>query len=215
MFFHDLVLSKCAREGKIVLWRISGFDSSLAPPSMDGAPINLRHDETQSAFGSGYERLLQFQTPNVDPFYMRFGLFHQPNKHAVLAMGNLDSTIFFWDIQQLVDQSAHSEGSSESKKRKRRRSSTERDNTPSTNIDQQTSLPSRSNKPERIHDISDPFKELPAHKSVVIRRKGLVTRQIAWSVGGEWMVAVGDQGLIAIFGRWETKDGYVQNGAQF
>ncbi|KAI9795110.1 MAG: hypothetical protein M1816_000132 [Peltula sp. TS41687] len=175
MFFHDLVLSKCAREGKIVLWRISGFDGALAPPSVDEAPVNLEHHGTQSAFGDGYERLLQFQVPNVDPFYRRFGLFHQPNKHAVLAMGNLDSAIFFWDFQRLVDQTASTDGS----------------------------------------DMSDPFKELPAHKSVVIKGNGFLTRQIAWSVGGEWMVAVGDQGTIAIFGRWETKEHYVQDGAQF
>lgn len=221
MFFHDLILSKCAREGKIVLWRISGFDSGLAPPSMDEAPINLGRDETQSAFGSGYERLLQFRTGNVDPFYMRFGLFHQPNKHAVLAMGNLDSTIHFWDIQQLVDPFATSQGSSEAVKRKRRRSSAERDNTPSTNvststtsgrIDRQVAL--RLDKRKKTHDISDPFKEVPAHKSVLLKRKAFVTRQIAWSVGGEWMVATGDQGMIAIFSRWETEESYVQHGAQ-
>jgi polycomb protein EED len=50
-FHDDLILSKCAMECKIVLWRIEGFSSSDPVPSSDAAPSTHKFRETRSAFG--------------------------------------------------------------------------------------------------------------------------------------------------------------------
>ena len=49
--------------------------------------------------------------------------------------------------------------------------------------------------------VDDPFKTLSPHRTHVVPRVTFASRQIAWSVGGEWMVVVGDQGMIALFTR--------------
>ncbi|OCL12553.1 hypothetical protein AOQ84DRAFT_360531, partial [Glonium stellatum] len=51
--------------------------------------------------------------------------------------------------------------------------------------------------------VGDPFHPIPAHKSVVVGKVTFAMRQISWSRGGEWAVAVGDQGMICLFRRWE------------
>lgn len=47
----------------------------------------------------------------------------------------------------------------------------------------------------------DPFKTLLPHRTHVVPRVTFAARQVAWSVGGEWMVVTGDQGMIAVFTR--------------
>ena len=49
--------------------------------------------------------------------------------------------------------------------------------------------------------VHDPFRPLLAHVEITIPKVTFAARQVAWSVGGEWMVVVGDQGMIAVFGR--------------
>ena len=51
--------------------------------------------------------------------------------------------------------------------------------------------------------VGDPFHPIPAHKSVVVGKVTFATRQISWSRGGEWAVAVGDQGMVCLFRRLE------------
>lgn len=229
-FHGDLILSKCAREGKIVLWRIKGFSSTATAPSPEDAPIARLHEATRSAFGDGYERLLQFQLPNTDVYYVRFALFSQPFKHAVLAAGNNVSTVFLWDLQQLLDwepnttlpfpvhnpatvsapvPAAKGHGASSSK-----RSGKAAAAAAAASVSGHSGS---SDKPGETHDVSSPFALVHAHsQKVIVRpkdvRKRFSVRQVAWSVGGEWMVAVGDNGAMAIFGRWETEDEYIRNG---
>lgn len=45
----------------------------------------------------------------------------------------------------------------------------------------------------------DPFRALLPHRTHVVPRVTFAARQVAWSVGGEWMVVVGDQGMVAVF----------------
>ncbi|MCJ1284510.1 hypothetical protein MMC26_003843 [Xylographa opegraphella] len=49
--------------------------------------------------------------------------------------------------------------------------------------------------------VDDPFRALIPHRTHVVPRVTFASRQAAWSVGGEWMVVVGDQGMIALFTR--------------
>ena len=132
-FYGDLVLSKAAGEGKIVLWRIAGFNSKLPPPGPDRAPKTGEFKDTRNGFmapshrpesdksngspsiraekhgggphGPTFERLLEFQVPDSDPFYMRFSLLtpsaSYPNLHPVIAYGNHNSKIFFFDLTRL------------------------------------------------------------------------------------------------------------------
>jgi polycomb protein EED len=132
-FYGDLVMSKAAEEGKIVLWRITGFSSKLPPPGPDRAPKTAEFKDTRNGFmapsfrprngkGNGssmtdaeehveepqrplFERLLELQVPDSNPFYMRFSLLtpspSYPDLHPVLAFGNHNSKIFFFDLTRL------------------------------------------------------------------------------------------------------------------
>lgn len=51
--------------------------------------------------------------------------------------------------------------------------------------------------------VGDPFHPIPAHKSAVVGKVTFAMRQISWSRGGEWAVAVGDQGMVCLFRRLE------------
>jgi polycomb protein EED len=127
-FYGDMILSKAAAENKIVMWMITGFNSKAPPPSPDSAPGTGTFQETRSGFflqrysneelhrtSSGellqlqkiplLTRLLEFQVPFSDLFYMRFSLLMpsraHPHLHPVLAIGNTKTKIFFWDLMGL------------------------------------------------------------------------------------------------------------------
>jgi hypothetical protein len=92
-------------EQNILLWMIDGFDSSgPIPPSppTDGRVGQL----TQSAFGNGFHRLMQFSMTDTSLHWMRFGLFNKAGMHPILAMGNwsINPEVFFWDLQKLEGQ---------------------------------------------------------------------------------------------------------------
>ncbi|KIW63156.1 hypothetical protein PV04_10024 [Phialophora macrospora] len=126
-FFGDLVISKAAAEGKIVLWQITGFDTRKLPPSPVTAPKTEGYLDTRNGFVRTatrgmdgvetvkvspeyedlppFERILEFEAPKSDPFYMRFGLLlpspDYPALHPTLAFGNTASEIRFWDLERL------------------------------------------------------------------------------------------------------------------
>lgn len=118
-FYGDLILSKAADENKIVLWMVTGFNSKAPPPSSDSAPGIGAFQDTRSGFlekGVRREeslqpkipviaRLLEFQVPSSDLFYMRFSLLMPscayPRLHPVLAIGNTKTKVFFWDFTSL------------------------------------------------------------------------------------------------------------------
>lgn len=56
-------------------------------------------------------------------------------------------------------------------------------------------------KAKKDDEITDQFGMIKAHNTQEIP-KGKTVREIGWSKGGEYMVAVGDAGMIAIFKRW-------------
>ncbi|KAK9451800.1 WD40-repeat-containing domain protein [Limtongia smithiae] len=102
-FYGDLLLSKAAKESKIVLWQIDGFSSSLAPYlGQSNAPTN--HDRTKdtlSAFGKGFTRLAQFSIPSTAPWYMRFGMGYSRSDGPALAMGNDNGRIYVFELRDL------------------------------------------------------------------------------------------------------------------
>ncbi|KAI9677768.1 MAG: hypothetical protein M1829_002540 [Trizodia sp. TS-e1964] len=199
-FHHDLILSKAAKEEKIVLWRIEGFSSSLPPPAPESAPSAYEWHETRSAFGGGFERLLQFATPGTNPFFMHFGLFSQPNKHPVLAMGNQRGNVYFWDLQRLEHWPATADLTDlpflapEAQKKRYLSALRERSVASATSgsiLDTADGaaaaagpLDLKAARRDKRYDVSDPFGLLKAHHTVRIpRSEHFLIRQAAWSVG--------------------------------
>ena len=126
-FWGDLILSKAAEENKIVLWSITGFNSRCQPPDAILAPKTEEHLDTRNGFmrtltidDNGvqtmevpelyqtklpYTRLLEFSVPSSRPFFLRFDLLKpspaHPDLHPVLAIGNTQSQVFFFDLQAI------------------------------------------------------------------------------------------------------------------
>lgn len=220
-WYHDFILSKCANECRIVLWRIEGFNSEDERLSPASAPTTHEFRPTRSAFGGTYQRLLQFDAAETTPFFMRFSLFLRPEQRPVLVIGNEKSKVFFWDLQSLEEWDSADGDSDQFKlpmKPKRgvaRRTGKQREPSiaSSTTESSTAGLPSKSfsavdDSSEQVSirarqkfALDDPFKSLHPHRTLVIPRVTFAARQVAWSVGGESMVVVGDQGMMALFAR--------------
>lgn len=124
-------------------------------------------------------------------------------------MGNERSKIFFWDLQRLE------EGSSDGKDEQQggtfnvpRRSSDRVDRLAEmrevsivSNASSGVGSSGSSAPPDNKHSIRDPFAPVAAHKSITVPKVSFAMRQVAWSTGGEWCVAVGDCGMICLFRR--------------
>ena len=143
---------------------------------------------------------------------MRFGLFHQPYKRPVLVIGNEKSRFFFWDLQRLEEgfDAALEDGGSGSLRvpqRGRRGKSAlglvREQSVASEASSGVGSSNSGSTGPERKFVINDPFTSVTTHKRITVPKIAFATRQIAWSPGGEWAVAVGDHGMVVLFRRWD------------
>ncbi|KAF2094312.1 WD40 repeat-like protein [Rhizodiscina lignyota] len=217
-FFGDLILSRSAKESKIYLWRIRNFSPDLytthASIPSPTAPEIGHSSFTRSAFGSGFERLLTFETPYADLFYMRFSLFHMPHKRPILCAGNERSKVFFWDIQRLEEGPPEaSETGRWAGHRKKTMLQGEFDyldddtNASTTDANAAESVETTVGKgkdvdPEKKYGVDDPFRELQAHKFQVVPKVTFCVRQVAWSPGGEWCVVCGDNGMVAVFSRW-------------
>ncbi|RPA87497.1 WD40 repeat-like protein [Ascobolus immersus RN42] len=202
-FHNDLIISKSAAEFRIVLWRITNFSSALPPLPRSAAPTAPELGETRSAYGGTYERLLQLHIPFTDPFYMQFGLFQKAHMSTLLAMGTTNGLIYFWDLgrfertgrgvkgvlepteaQRLV---ALEEGV-EKKPRKR-----------AIPIGRPKEKESELDDPQAVYD-PHLTEEIPVTGRDT-KRSGTTVRQCAWSPGGRYMIAVGDDRLIAVFER--------------
>ncbi|KAH0558996.1 hypothetical protein GP486_004386 [Trichoglossum hirsutum] len=219
-FHHDLILSKAAREGKIVLWHIKNFSSQVPPPSPEKNPTTHDWKDTRSAFGDGFERLLQFKVPgDNDPFFMRFDLFSAPERHPVLAMGDMYGKVSMWDLTRLVDSAGipaalltkmvkkmNSKTRNLVAKAQQQRDGSAASSTVSSNAindDSQQAASSQSSVATgKIYDLSDPFTRLEAHATVGLTKYNSTVRKAAWSVGGEWLVVCGEQGMLSILRRW-------------
>jgi len=185
-FHGDYILSKAAREGKIVLWAIQNFTSKVPPPSPDKAPTTHEWRETRSAFGGSFERILQFNAPDTEPFFMHFGFFSQPYKHPMLVMGSTVGKVSMWDLARIEKHSREPGSSREGTTPSDPGNSTARKGTPKSKED----------------DVSELFGLIKAHEVMDIPKVKSTIRDIAWSPGGDYMVLVGENGIITICKRW-------------
>lgn len=248
-FYNDLIISRQAREG-IIIWKIDNFNSMAktppdAPiPSSNAVRSEHRVDiptstnlDTRSAWGGRFQRLLSFNTPEIEKeFYLRFSLFHRVGHAPILAAGNKShSNVFFWDLERLetagVGEPLSLPANSKTVPTTTKASSsttTTAPNGPSTttgvsnppNSTTTTTNPPRTKKKQKLttnqipdektlidRGISDPFFKIKPHKTVTIPKYTLTGRQVAWSVDGEWCVVAGDHGLIAVLHRDLKEDG--------
>ncbi|KAI4723808.1 WD40 repeat-like protein [Aureobasidium sp. EXF-10728] len=107
-FWGDLVLSKASTgnnikvtRGEIMLWKIDGFFSDNDNPPEPPMPGYGR--AVRSAFGHSFQRLWTLDMTNIEPFYMRFGLFKEHGYRPMLVMGNIKARFSFWDLQRFEE----------------------------------------------------------------------------------------------------------------
>lgn len=224
-WYGDLILSHACRENKIILWSIDQFSSDRSTPPApiptssavySRAPVTIPADSTsstRSAWGGRFQRLLQFELPHTDQFYIRFSIFHELGRHPVLVAGNEKSKTFFWDLQRLEDSGTGDNGSANTKglplvlPRHVREGSSASTASSAISAGSGTTKAKQKWPKEQPRDrgISDPFHSIKAHKIVETPRyKAFAFRHFAWSRDGHWCVGVGDCGTINIFSRWDT-----------
>lgn len=229
-WYGDLILSKTAREDKIILWRIEGFNSDRN--QVPAAPIPISNavtsttvvttlanstTNTRSAWGGRFQRLLQFDAPGMDEeMYMRFSVFSGEAHRPMLAVGNSKSKAFFWDLQSLEDAGV-GEQQPESLQRdtltslfqlQEERESSTVSATESIKSGGQaengTRAKSSKDKPRvsGYSGIGNPFRSITAHKAIDVPKVAYFKfRQFAWSNDGQWCVGVADHSYINIFHR--------------
>lgn len=159
---------------------------------------------------------------------MRFSLFMAPNLRPILAIGNTTSKIFFWDLQALeewdgTDIDPSLESSMRERSSTRGRGGRKRGGPASRLQQREESVASSAATPDtfsitmgsddnakgamtnawRKYNIESPFRPLMPHRTLTVKKVTFTARQMAWSVGGEWAVVVGSQGMIALFYREE------------
>ncbi|RMZ73507.1 `extra sex combs` (WD-40 repeat family) [Pyrenophora seminiperda CCB06] len=213
-------------EDKIILWSIDEFSSDqlTTPPApiptssavYSRTPVTIPANTTSktlSAWGGRFQRLLQFELPHTNQFYIRFSVFHELGRPPVLAAANEKSKVFFWDLQRL-ENSGTGENDSQNAKglplglpRHVREESTA-STTSSTYSTSSGATRAKRRKVKEQHidrGISDPFRSIKAHKVIEIPKfKAFAFRHCAWSRDGQWFVSVGDCGTMAVFNRWEN-----------
>lgn len=224
-WYNDLILSHACREDKIILWSIDKFSSDrvTTPPAPiptssavhSRTPVTIQANSTSktlSAWGGRFQRLLQFELPHTNQFYIRFSIFHELGRHPILAAANEKSKTFFWDLQRLENSGMGEDGSQNAKglplglPRHVREGSTASTASSAVSTNSGTTKAKQKKVKEQHIDrgISDPFRSIKAHKMIEIPKyKAFAFRHSAWSRDGQWYVGVGDCGTIAIFNRWE------------
>ncbi|KAH7552338.1 hypothetical protein BM1_09200 [Bipolaris maydis] len=226
----DFIDCHACREGKIILWSIDHFSSDhpVTPPAPipTSSAVNSRTpvtisanltSNTRSAWGGRFQRLLQFDLPHTNQFYIRFSLFHELGHHPILVAGNEKSKTFFWDLQRLENSGTGESSTGDDKlyagkelplglpRHVREGSSASTASSAISAGSGNTKMKQKKVK-EVVRDrgISDPFRSIKAHKIVETPKyKAFAFRHFSWSRDGQWCVAVGDCGTINVFSRWE------------
>lgn len=218
-----------------MLWKITNFSSSVAPPSARAAPTT--HDpnpRTRSAFfklsdddksrSRLYERLLQFEIPGTNQ-WTRFSLFNPPSpKHAVLAFFD-SSKVYFWDIARLMEYQKFITSGGEvpkpqwlTAKRKagnpgisghaqsQREESVAFGSTNTETLNSSIEIEAIRMSYDEKYSMANPWRSLKAHKVETVPGVTSVGRQIAWSTNGEFCIVLGAPNIISVLSRWSKTE---------
>ncbi|ORY03654.1 WD40-repeat-containing domain protein [Clohesyomyces aquaticus] len=173
---------------------------------------------TRSAWGGNFQRLMRFHRPKDTWYHSRFSIFHAPGMHPILA-GPLNSKVYFWDLQELENACATEEEAEQQKKNAKKvavpnrmrdgsaHSAGSSSSAPtSTTVVIEPAAKSSTKKgkrSDRTTAIGDPFRKIMPHNEGGPKNYKFSVRQIAWSTGGDWCVACGQNGVVALYSRWE------------
>lgn len=197
-FHGDYILSKAAREGKIVLWAIQNFSSKGDPPPRESAPTTHEWRETRSVFGGTFERILQFETPYTEPFFMHFGLLCKPSMHPILAMGSTTGKAHLWDFNMIETHGTGPivDGACREDRGATANTSSERAGSTVSSV--------VAGKGFRLKedDISDLFGLIKPHHTLDVPKYKSTIRDIGFSLDGRYMVLVGENSHISVCRRW-------------
>jgi polycomb protein EED len=176
-FHNDFILSKSSREGKIVLWQIHGFDSQRkydSTTSIIQPPTTHEWKETRSAFGESVERLMQFDIRHCEPWFMKFGLFSSPVDPAKLPQHITGPGLGTFLAM----------GNSNA-------------NVYVWDLSMYEAVPAKGEQVGKT--LTDAFTLMKPHVTLAVPKLKKMIRMMAWSMTGEWLVAVGDMGLISLW----------------
>ncbi|KAH8151143.1 uncharacterized protein LAJ45_04845 [Morchella importuna] len=154
----DVVLSKAAKESRIVLWSIQGFNSRVDPSVWGAPPTTHEFRETRSVFGAGFERL---DGDGEEGEWWWGGGAGEGGECGECGGGG--------GGEAPVAAAAAGGG---------------------------------KGRVKGGDDVSDPFGLVRPHHFLDIPKVRSPVRHIAFSVGGEYMVMVGEQSMITVCKRW-------------
>jgi hypothetical protein len=117
---------------------------------------------------------------------MHFGFFSQPYKHPMLVMGSTVGKVSMWDLARIEK---HSRGPGSSREG-------------TTSSDPGNSAARKGTPKTKGDDVSELFGLIKAHEVMDIPKVKSTIRDIAWSPRGDYMVLVGENGIITICKRW-------------
>ncbi|KAI9655472.1 MAG: hypothetical protein M1831_004889 [Alyxoria varia] len=202
-FFGDLILSKCAEEHRILLWRVEGFSTldRVPNPATSLPATKTASSETRSAFGPGWQQLVVFDLPGSEGYFIRFGLFNMPFKHPILACGgDLTDEVSFWDLEKLAHGAVEDIGKA-SKPIVSTKKGVTGERTPSATA--WLGVSSKSSASQKTDDaepeLPGPFSAVEPHGSAILSEAGAY--KCAWSRGGEWLVVAGAR-RVDLLSRW-------------
>jgi len=189
-FHNDFILSKSSRENRIVLWHILGFDSQRkydSRESMIQPTTTHEYKETRSAFGDSVERLMQFDIRNCEPWFMKFAVFSYPidllsrtSTHEREAKGSAAQ-----ERETIVPPSTYlAMGNSGG-------------NVYVWDLQVFEQVSTKGDQPGKT--LSNAFALMKPHSTLGVPKLKKLIRQMAWSTYGDWLVAVGDMGLVCLW----------------
>lgn len=176
-FHNDFILSKSSREGKIVLWHIHGFDSQRKyenPASISPPPTTHEWKETRSAFGESVERLMQFDIRHCEPWFMKFGVFSSPVDPTKLPPNIVGPGFGTFLAMGNLNGNVYV-----------------------WDFSLFEGIHPKGEQNGRT--LSDPFTLMKPHVTLAVPKLKKMIRMMAWSTWGEWLVGVGDMGLLCLW----------------
>jgi polycomb protein EED len=176
-FHNDFILSKSSREGKIVLWQIHGFDSQRKyddTGSILAPPTTHEWKETRSGFGESVERLMQFDIHHCEPWFMKFGVFTTPLDPMKAINHVIGPGVGTFLAMGNVNGNVYV-----------------------WDLSVYETLNPKIDQVGRT--LSDPFILMKPQVTLGLPKLKKMIRMMAWSPLGEWLVAVGDTGLLCLW----------------
>ncbi|GBB86703.1 hypothetical protein RclHR1_13090004 [Rhizophagus clarus] len=195
-WYGDLLMSRCAADAKIVLWKpdveLVAFDKSTVTTVVVGGPAVPSKQQTN------FDIICEMEFDHCDIWFLRFGISHD---YQMLATGNQAGQIYIWEFQDIphyIDyyiekKKAEHSGTKKEKATVKKRGSTSVVNK-KTSENTDTLVSESSSRASESADIKKPIiLESFSCESIV--------RQVDFSKDRQWIVSVCDDGSI-----WCWKD---------